>query len=206
MARLSTPTLAIERSLWRKGFRLVAGVDEVGRGAFAGPVVAAAVILPQDFTIPPNFADSKQLKPQQRKALAQVIKGKAIAYSVAEIGVMAINKFGIGKATQMAFRKAIKNLKPAPNFILIDAFYVKHLKRQNQLAIVKGDERSASIAAASILAKVHRDALMKKLALKYPLYGFAKNKGYGTNAHRAVLVKYGLSRVHRRSFRLIENA
>jgi|SRR3989344_4294615 len=196
------PNLVIEKSLWKKGFQYVAGIDEVGRGSWAGPVVAAAVILSHEFKIPEGFADSKQVKPQKRGFLANYIKGNANAWAVAEIPVSIINKLGIAKATQMAFRKAIKSLLPKPDFLLVDAFYIKNISRKNQKAIIHGDETSASIAAASIIAKVYRDNFMKKLSRKYKVYGFAKHKGYGTNQHQEAIKKFGFSNVHRTSYNL----
>lgn len=197
-----TPTLKIEHHLWDCGYRYIAGLDEVGRGCFAGPVVVGAVIFPKNFQIIEGLADSKLLKPKQREKLAVLIKEQAASWSIAETGVAAINKVGIGKATQMAFRKAIKNLSTRPDFIVIDAFYVKHLSRKRQKPVKDGDKICASISAASIIAKVYRDKLMKKLAKKYPKYGFAKHKGYGTKVHQEALKKYGLTRIHRKSFNL----
>lgn len=197
-----TPNFSEEKKLWQAGFANIAGVDEVGRGAFAGPVVAAAVILPKDFQIPPGFADSKQVKPKKRKQLAELIKKEAKAYYIAEVGVSKINKLGLGKAAHIAFRKSLKDLNPKADFVLIDAFYIRHLNRKNQKPIIKGDTKSASIAAASILAKVYRDDLMKKLGKIYPQYGFGKHKGYGTKVHQAAIKKFGLSRIHRKSFNL----
>ncbi len=161
-----------------------------------------AVIFSKDCVIPDGIADSKLLKPRQRNLLAGEIKRCAISWAVAEVGVSMINKFGIGKATQMAFRKATRLLERNPDFVLIDAFYVKHLSRKRQKAVKNGDEICASISAASIIAKVYRDKLMRKLHRKYPQYGFSKHKGYGTRKHQEAIRKYGLSRVHRRSFDL----
>lgn len=196
------PTLNIEKKLWSLGHNYIAGLDEVGRGCFAGPVVVGAVIFPKDAVVPDGVADSKLLKPRQREKLELRIKNQAICWSVAEISVAAINKVGIGKATQMAFRKAIKLLEKSPDFILIDAFYIKHLNRKRQQAVKEGDTICASISAASIIAKVHRDRLMKKLHIQYPEYGFAKHKGYGTKQHQEAIRKFGLSRIHRKSFNL----
>lgn len=196
------PTLDIEKKLWNSGYSVVCGIDEVGRGSFAGPVCVGAVIFPKDCEIIDGVADSKLLKPGRREKLAEEIKKNALAWSVAEISVSVINKNGIGKATQMAFRKSIKLLERTPDFVLIDAFYIKHINRKRQKAIKDGDTICASISAASIIAKVHRDKLMKKLHKKYPQYGFAKHKGYGTKLHQEAIKKYGLSRIHRTSFNL----
>lgn len=196
------PTLDIEKSLWEKGYNYVCGIDEVGRGCFAGPVCVGAVIFPKGFQLIEGIADSKLLKPKKREQLAEFIKIKALCWVVAEISVPVINKVGIGKATQMAFRKAVKLLNKKADFILIDAFYIKHLNRKRQKAVKEGDTICASIAASSIIAKVYRDKLMEKLHKKYPKYNFAKHKGYGTKEHRDAIKKFGLSNIHRKSFNL----
>lgn len=197
-----TPTLAEEKKLWRQGLANVCGIDEVGRGSWAGPLVVGACILPKNFQIPGGFGDSKQVKPQARRKLAQLIKDQAEAWSIAEVSVGKINKLGLAKVTHMAFRKALVNLKPRADFILVDAFYIKHVNRKNQKPIIGGDQKSASIAAASIIAKVYRDNLMKKLGRQYPQYGFAKHKGYGTKRHQLAILEHGLSQIHRKSFNL----
>lgn len=196
------PTLDIEHSLWKKGYAKVCGVDEVGRGSFAGPVVAGAVIFPKDIILPEGIADSKLLKPRQREKLDKEIKKVALSWAVSEISVRHINNLGIGKATQMAFRKALKLLYKKADFVLIDAFSIKHLNRKRQKAIKKGDRICASISAASIIAKVYRDKLMVDLSKKYLQYKLAKNKGYGTKDHQDAIKKHGLSRIHRKSFNL----
>jgi ribonuclease HII len=197
-----TPTLTEEKKLWRRGFLNIAGVDEVGRGSWAGPLVVGACILPKNFQIPQGFGDSKQVKPQARKRLVWFIKEQAKAWNIAEISVLKINKLGLAKASHMAFRKALASLEPRPDFVLVDAFYIRHVNRKNQKPIVDGDQKSASIAAASILAKVYRDDLMRKLSRKYPQYGFGKNKGYGTKRHQQAIKEHGFSRIHRKSFNL----
>lgn len=197
-----TPTLDIETKLWNSGYSLVCGVDEVGRGSFAGPVCVGAVIFSKDFQLIDGIADSKLLKPRQREKLAEEIKKSALCWNVAEVSVYKINKLGIGKATQMAFRKALRQCSVQADFVLIDAFYIKHLNRKRQKAVKDGDKICASISAASIIAKVYRDNLMKKLSKKYPQYGFGKHKGYGTKRHQQAIKKYGLSKIHRRSFNL----
>lgn len=196
------PTFREENALWKRGYKFVAGIDEVGRGAFAGPVVVGAVVFPRNFSPTDGINDSKLLKPRRREFLSRIIKKEAACFSIAEIPVRTINKYGIGEGTQMAFRKAIKLLPYRPDYVLIDAFYIKRLNRKNQKPIKKGDQKSISIAAASIIAKVHRDRLMKKLSVKYPQYKFAKNKGYGTKEHQKALKKFGLSKIHRTSFNL----
>ncbi len=196
------PTLKFEEELWDNGYKFVCGMDEVGRGAFAGPVVVGAVVFPKDVVLPVGLADSKLLKPKERERLSEEIKEVAMDWVIAEISVRDINQVGIGKATQMAFRKALRQCSVQADYVLIDAFYVKHFNRKKQKPIKGGDKICASISAASIIAKVHRDKLMVGLHKKYPQYGFSKHKGYGTLEHREALKKYGLSRVHRKSFNL----
>lgn len=199
---MTYPTFNEEKLLWNQGHQYIAGVDEVGRGCFAGPVVTAAVILPQNFTSPKPINDSKKLSAKVREELSIVIKKKALAFSIIEIAVEKINTLGIGKAAQLGFRKAIKQLALKPHYILIDAFYIKHLSRKNQKPIIGGDGISISIAAASIIAKVYRDTRMKEIHPEFPQYDFATNKGYGTKKHQAAIKQYGLSSLHRTSFDL----
>lgn len=193
---------SIEQSLWSQGINLICGIDEVGRGCFAGPVVAGAVIFPSNSKLIEGIADSKLLNPIKRQELALKIKELALAWAIGEASVEIINKYGIGKATQIAFYNAAKSMLKVADFFLIDAFYVNSLNRQKQKPIKNGDKISASIAAASIIAKVYRDNLMQKLHLDLPMYGFDKNKGYGTSLHRQMIKKFGLSDLHRKSFKL----
>ncbi len=199
---MTYPTLREERLLWKNGYRSVAGVDEVGRGCFAGPVVAAAVILPVNFNATKEINDSKLVRPKKRKELARIIEEQALSYSVAEISVPVIDKLGIRDATQRAFQLAVKTLSQIPDFILIDAFYIDDLDRTHQKPIIHGDSISVSIAAASIIAKVYRDELMEGLHSRHPEYDFFSNKGYGTRRHREVIGSYGLCDLHRKSFNL----
>ena len=196
------PSLDVEKSLWKRGYKHIAGIDEVGRGSWAGPVVAAAVILPHDFKIPENFGDSKQLKPRQREKMTKVIKKTAVSWAIAEVPVLTINRLRIGKAIQIAFRKSLKDLHEKADFVIVDAFHIKHVNRKNQKAIKKGDQKCVTIAAASIIAKVYRDDLMKKLSKKYPLYGFGRHKGYGTRYHQDAIKKFGFCQIHRTSYNL----
>lgn len=196
------PTLDFETQAWNSGFNTVAGLDEVGRGCFAGPVVVGAVVINVDCTLPDGIRDSKLLKPTKRVELAQKIKECVVDWSIGVVGVETINNVGIGKATQIAFYKAVKNLKNTPDYILIDAFYIDNIDRDIQLPIVHGDALAISIAAASIIAKVYRDELMVKLSDQYPDYNFAKHKGYGTKEHQDAIKKHGLSPLHRTSFNL----
>ena len=176
----------------------VAGVDEAGRGPWAGPVVAAAVILnPGD--IPAGLNDSKKLTEPRREALFDVILEKAVAVGIAEGSLNAIEKRNILHASLDAMASAIEKLEPQPGFVLIDGNKAPWLPMPHE-TLVKGDGRSLTIAAASIIAKVTRDRLMRKLALDFPEYDWAANKGYGTPAHKAALAKYGVTQHHRRSF------
>lgn len=195
-------TFDFEEKFWAEGANLVCGVDEVGRGCFAGPVVAGAVIFPSNSLPIKGVADSKLLKPAQRKELAQIIKNSCVCFGIGEVSVEIINQVGIGKATQIAFVQAVKALNCLPEKILIDAFYIENLDKTNQLPIQGGDRLSTTIAAASIIAKVYRDELMEELDKKFPGYGFGVHKGYGTKFHRDALKKHGLSPIHRTSFNL----
>ncbi len=195
-------TLKEENKLWKEGYKLVCGVDEVGRGCFAGPVVVGAVIFPIDTELPQGIADSKLLSEKKRLELDPLIKNSALAWAIAEVDVETINKIGIGKATQKAFLDAVNKISPQPDFILIDAFLIEGVDKAKQKAIIGGDRLVASIAAASIIAKVYRDNLMQELDIKYPQYGLARNKGYGTKFHRDMIKTHGLSSLHRSSFNL----
>jgi ribonuclease HII len=199
---MSLPTFEYELQFWNNGFRYIAGVDEVGRGSFAGPVVAAAVILTAEFPAKDRVNDSKKLSAKVRSELAAIIKCHAVAYSIAEIPVVVINKVGIGKAAQQAFVNAIAGLRQKPDHMLIDAYMIQALGKEKQTAIIRGDSKSISIAAASIIAKVYRDELMRQLHPRYEVYDFFTNKGYGTKKHREAIGKYGLCDLHRTSFAL----
>lgn len=192
----------IEKEYWLKGYELICGIDEVGRGSFAGPLVAGAVVFAQNSKIPPGIADSKLLSPNKRAELSVRIKDAATSWAVGVVDVPDINKFGIIKTTQIAYLRAVGFLSKVPDFFLIDAFYIRKLNKKRQLAIKKGDRLSVSIAAASIIAKVYRDELMKNLCIKFPGYKLCKNKGYGTREHREAIKRLGLSRMHRKSFDL----
>src|SRR6185369_7456617 len=189
---MKLPTFDEEINLWNQGFQYIAGVDEVGRGCFAGPVVTAAVILPQNFKSPKPINDSKLLSPKIRKELTTVIKQQAIAFAISEISVEVINDIGIGKAAQLGFKECVEKLTFKPDQILIDAFVIEGLPKHNQKPIIHGDGISISIAAASIIAKVYRDELMEKLHEKFVHYDFATNKGYGTKKHREAIKQFGL--------------
>lgn len=196
------PTNVFETPLWTKGIQYIAGVDEVGRGCFAGPVVAGAVILPKGFANTIGIDDSKRLSAKRREQLAAIIKEQAICYAVAEVSVSVIDSVGIARATQQAFAQAVTDLQQSPEHIFVDAFLIQSFAEQVQTPLIHGDRKSVSIAAASIIAKVYRDALMEQLHETYPVYDFAVNKGYGTLTHRNALARYGLSPLHRTSFHL----
>src|SRR5277367_2017642 len=191
---------APEQALRHCGFQRIAGVDEVGRGALFGPVVAAAVILPEclDELAQAGLKDSKQLTREEREALDGQIRGMALAVCVAEIDAETIDRVNIYQATRMAMLEAVIGLALAPDHLLIDAMRLDHPCRQTKL--IYGDALSLSIAAASVVAKVHRDALMRELDAVHPGYGLASHKGYGTPEHRRALVEFGPCALHRRSF------
>lgn len=261
MVRL--PDLRYEKRLWKKGYKVVVGLDEVGRGAWAGPLVVGAVVFLSSYLGNLSYLsyleslgldDSKRLPPRRREKLSEIIKKESSSWAVAEVPVSVINRLGMGKATQIGFRKAVSSLRkklaslracsdPSEtrrgrsgpddpvDFILIDAFYISRLAglprgrghrlkghrshlsnlrnlsyllsspdRGRQLAIVGGDSKSISIAAASIIAKVYRDKLMQNLSRRHRPYGWGRNKGYGTKEHQNALRKYGLTRWHRKQF------
>jgi ribonuclease HII len=201
------PDLAHEVALWRRGIRYVAGADEVGRGPLAGPVVAAAVVLPAHVPAEAlaGVDDSKRLSPAQRRRLAARIRRVAEAWAVVEVGVEEVDRLRIAAASQEAVRRAVAALPVPIGHVLVDGYANPRLAWP-QTALVGGDGRTLSVAAASVLAKVHRDALMEALDARYPGYGFAEHKGYPTPAHREALARLGPSPVHRRSFRLLGGA
>lgn len=225
---LYKPSFNEEELLWEKRVNFVVGIDEVGRGAFAGPVVVGAVVLSKakcTKELLEEINDSKQLKYLQRKRLSKLIKDQSDFWSIASVGVSKINKVGIGKATEIAFRKTIKDLRfkiydlriensleirnlkleiPEEKiFLLVDGFHIKFIKGiglKNQKAIIKGDQKSLSIAAASIIAKDYRDSIMLKLSKKYSEFGWGRNKGYGTKEHQEAIRKFGQTEHHRKAF------
>ena len=188
----------IENSIYDEGYELICGVDEAGRGPLAGPVCAAAVILPRGLVIP-GVNDSKKLTEKKREALYNIIKSEAISYGIAFADVDEIETLNILKAAMLAMNRAIEMLSPQPQLALIDGNRNKEIA-VNSRCIVGGDGKCADIAAASILAKVTRDRYMLEMAQKYPEYGFDAHKGYGTKAHYAALREYGPSPIHRMSF------
>ncbi|MCL2799099.1 MAG: ribonuclease HII [Endomicrobia bacterium] len=182
-----------------KGFKFVAGIDEAGRGPLAGPVIAAAVILPQGIDIP-HLNDSKQLTEKKRETLFDIIREKALAYAVSSIDNNAIDRINILQATFIVMKNSIDGLKINPELCLVDGNHKIPGLQFNQQAVVDGDAKSASIAAASILAKVTRDRIMIEYAKQYPLYKFEKHKGYGTKTHIEALKAHGACPIHRKTF------
>lgn len=188
---------AYEREVWEEGYQHIAGVDEVGRGPLAGPVVAAAVILPRDFRLL-GLDDSKKMNEKKREEYYQQILDGAIAIGIGIVHQNIIDDINIYEATKIAMQEAINNMKETPDYVLIDA--MKLPLTIPQQSIIKGDAKSVSISAASIIAKVTRDRLMNEYGLKYPQYGFKNNMGYGTKEHLEALNTYGLTPWHRLSF------
>jgi len=189
-----------EKRFRQAGYRLIAGVDEAGRGALAGPVVAAAVILPEEFDHE-DLADSKILSPEKRRVLYEIIVKEAVAWAVGEASHEEVDALGILQASLLAMARAVGGLSTTPELLLVDGRFTIPGLRAPQRAIVDGDALCASIAAASILAKVYRDRLMEELHPRYPVYGFARHKGYGTREHLEALRTHGPSPIHRRTFR-----
>lgn len=193
-----------EKKNYAEGKQYIAGVDEVGRGPLAGPVVAAAVILPKDFRLL-GLDDSKKLSEAKRNSFYTIIKDEAISYGVAAVSSKTIDAINIYEATKLAMRKAIEQLNPAPDHILIDAVRLEGLSCSSE-SMPKGDQKSVSIAAASILAKVTRDKFMKEIHNEYPAYYFASNMGYGTKQHLDALAAHGITPYHRTSFAPVKEA
>ncbi|OGM13157.1 ribonuclease HII [Candidatus Woesebacteria bacterium RIFCSPLOWO2_01_FULL_39_23] len=234
---MTFPNFKFERVLWKKGFKIVAGADEVGRGCFAGPVVAATVVFTPYVTKglknlrteeqKIRIDDSKKLSAKQRETADKWIRDNCMAFGIGVATVTEINKRGLSKATASAFRRAVSAINKVQekrvDYLLVDAFYTPYIRglrnarmqfrkdrrtgtvhdlHARQLAIIHGDEKSFSIASASIIAKVYRDKLMTKLSNRpnYKKYGWDKNKGYGTKIHQEAIKKYGVSRLHRKKF------
>lgn len=186
-----------ERKYRKQGFHLIAGIDEVGRGPLAGPVVAAAVILPEDFYLP-GIDDSKKVSEKKREEYAKIIEKQAISISISMIDPSEIDVINIYEATKKAMLLSIAKLAPKPDFLLIDAMKLETPFPTE--SIIKGDAKSVTIAAASIVAKVTRDRLMKKMGSIYPGYLFEQNMGYGTKDHLDAIENYGITPLHRKSF------
>jgi ribonuclease HII len=188
----------LEARLDEAGFARVAGVDEVGRGALAGPLVAAAVILPREVELP-GLRDSKLCTPLQRTRLAVSIREVAVSWAIVRVRPDRIDRVGLQRCNLEALRRALRGLRADPEYVLVDAFKLRRLPYP-ALAVKKGDVVSRNVAAASILAKVHRDAAMRRYHRKHPQYGFATNVGYATREHRLALRRWGPCPIHRRSF------
>lgn len=199
-----TPDLSFEAALWEAGVLHVAGVDEAGRGALAGPVCAATLILPAKPDLPGSLSgvrDSKQMTPAAREYWSGCLRDKALAFGVGFASAQEIDEIGIVPATRLAMRRALEQLPVPPEHLLLDFLNLPEFTCP-QTPLVKGDARSLSIAGASVLAKTARDALMRQLDEQFPGYGLAAHKGYGTPDHRQAIACLGLSPIHRSSFHL----
>jgi ribonuclease HII len=204
----ASPDLLFETRLWTAGFSFPAGIDEAGRGAWAGPVSAGAVILPCNHAILqrlPEVRDSKQMLPHQRTFWAGEIRTAALAWGVGFASNLEIDELGIVPATRLAMRRAVANLGMPPDHLLVDALALPGILLP-QISLIKGDARSLSIAAASVLAKTARDHLLIELDQVYPGYGFARHKGYGTAVHAEALNRLGPCPIHRASFAPVKAA
>jgi ribonuclease HII len=210
-SKMMYPNLKEERKFWKKGIKIVAGLDEAGRGALSGPVVAAAVSIITNFKFKiddfKNIKDSKKLTPQKRKEFFKLItKNPNIKWGIGKVSERVIDRINIKNAVELAMEKALKNLerkiKREVDFLIIDGNQLnsKKLKNKKFKLIVKGDEKVLSCAMASIISKVIRDKIMESYAKKFPQYGFEKHKGYGTKLHFEMLKKYGPCKIHRKSF------
>jgi ribonuclease HII len=200
----AAPDLSFEDALWNAGVHYVAGIDEAGRGALAGPVAAGAIILPVDVQIAnalKGVRDSKQMTPAERSAWALRLPYLALTWAVGFASEQEIDEIGIVPATRLAAERALARLTPSPQHLLLDFLHIPECSLP-QTALIKGDARSLSIAAASILAKTARDNVLRQLDLEYPGYGFAAHKGYGTTAHIQSIRRLGFSKAHRHSFQI----
>jgi ribonuclease HII len=196
------PDLQFEMEQWQAGKQYIAGIDEAGRGAWCGPIAAAAVILPADEQILERLKgvrDSKLMSAKQRKVWADHIREQALCWQVGMAGHEEIDALGIVPATRLAMQRAIEGLQFRPDYLLIDAVKLPKIEIE-QTSMIKGDQKSLSIAAASILAKTSRDDLLAELAKTYPVYGFERHKGYGTRLHQMNLKKWGTCEIHRKTF------
>lgn len=190
--------LKYERELFEKGYKAVCGVDEVGRGPLAGPVVCAAVIMPIDDIIE-GVDDSKKLSAKKREKLSEIIMEKAVAYAICRVEPQIIDEMNILEATKLCMKNAVESLKTKPEFVMTDGNMTLDIEIPQE-SIVKGDLLSYSIGCASIIAKVYRDAVMDGYVCEFPQYGFQKHKGYGTPEHIKAIKEHGLCPIHRRSF------
>ncbi len=195
------PDFSLEEGLWDRGFRHVAGVDEAGRGPLAGPVVIAVVVLPAGWRCQVPLDDSKRMTPQAREAAFSHVRAGALAWRMIAVGPEEIDRLNILAATLVGMRRAVERLRPLPDYVLVDGDRLPELPVPGE-AVVKGDQRSLSIAAASVLAKVARDRIMCAYAVSYPQWGFERHKGYGTPMHLEAVGRHGRSPIHRASFRI----
>lgn len=192
------PLDTFEKIAYQEGYQFIAGIDEAGRGPLAGPVVAAAVIFPPDY-VNAEINDSKQLSARKREELYEIIKSDALAIGMGVVDADIIDRFNILRATLQAMREAVLELSTYPDFLLIDGLHCIPLLTP-QKSLVKGDSRSISIAAASIIAKVSRDRIMEIYHRQFPQYNFRQNKGYGTKEHCRAIKQFGMCKIHRKSF------
>ena len=193
-----------ELACQQNGYKQIAGIDEAGRGALAGPVIAAAVILPSNCSIK-GLRDSKQLSPKQRAYLFDEIRNVAVSIGIGSADHRVIDRVNILQATLLAMREAVEKLAPPPDYLLVDGLDLPEVEIVGE-AIPKGDSKSYSIAAASIVAKITRDRCMVELDPIYPDYGFSQHKGYPTSQHRQAIAQFGASDIHRRTFKLLPDA
>lgn len=214
-----SPLLKFEYELWSRGLTNIVGIDEAGRGPLAGPMVVSAVILNKEILHDKSekqfikeilrlyqmINDSKKVTEKRRNELFEFIKEQSVVYSIYEISAEDIDNMGIGKANLYGFQNVTTQLKVLPDHFLTDHFKIPNLENKFQTNIIKGDSISMSIAAASILAKVHRDKIMGQMHEKYPEYGFDKHKGYGTKAHKEAIFKLGPCEIHRKSFEPVKS-
>ena len=198
MTKVIGDLLVYEKDLQSKGYNLIAGCDEAGRGPLCGPVVAAAVILPQNYHLE-GLNDSKQMSEKKREELFPIIKKDAISYGIGIVDNKKIDEINIYEASRLAMMIALDNLEVKPDYIITDAMPLP--KYSNSMAIIKGDAKSASIAASSVLAKVTRDHIMNEIDSIYPMYNFKKHKGYPTKEHLANLEKYGILDIYRLTYK-----
>lgn len=203
---IEKPGLQLELELWHKGYELIGGVDEVGRGAWAGPIMAGAVVLPQKDDLqhsPAGVRDSKKMSATQRDYWTNEIKSVALAWSIGSVSNLEIDRIGILPANRLAMQRAIEGLVISPQYFLLDFIHWKDCPYPCQ-KLVKGESQSLSIAAASVLAKTTRDACMRELDEQFPGYKFSRHKGYGTAIHRAAIQDLGLAEIHRKSFKILK--
>lgn len=203
------PTLDLEKSLWEQGYKYVAGVDEVGRGPLAGPLVAGAVVMTSLGQVVDGVRDSKKMSEKRRVEASKLIMELSSGWGIGEVSCLEIDNLGISKAVNLAMLRAIENLttrfKFKPDILIIDGKGVRDIKGYKSIKMDKGDLHHYSIAAASIIAKVYRDNIMKNVSLIHPNYSFDRNMGYGTKEHIDSIAKYGICNMHRKSFAPIKN-